>query len=108
MADDVDVMRSKVAYTAIQAHLGELVVQLGRSHALVEDQAWALARTVVDETSTGREAGGTGAGRTRTTRSSRRRVPHKALLTMRLAAVRGRPGDAYVRVGNPLHDPDDP
>ena len=28
--DDVDVMRAKIGYTALQAHLGELVVRLGR------------------------------------------------------------------------------
>ena len=59
--DDEDVLRAKIGYTALQAHLGELVIRLGRSH-LDEDAAWAAVRDVVDEAYAGaRRPGGAGA-----------------------------------------------
>jgi siderophore synthetase component len=83
--DDLDVFRSKIGYTAFQAHLGELVIRLG----LDEDQAWRIVRRVVDESTTGDDH----AFFTAPT------MPHKALVRMRLSG----PGDIYVPVRNPLH-----
>jgi siderophore synthetase component len=104
VADSVDVMRSKVAYTVLQAHLGELVLQLGRSHGLDERLAWADVRSVVDEVFDELAAEPALAERARADHAflTAPTVPHKALLGMRLAAVQGRGGDIYVRVGNPL------
>jgi siderophore synthetase component len=88
-----DVLRAKIGYTAFQAHLGELVIRLGASHGLDEDTAWRVVRAVVDETYDGHgpdHAAFTAA-----------RVPHKALVRMRLAGD----GDRYVPVRNPLHAP---
>jgi len=96
VTDDVDVMRSKVAYTALQAHLAELVLRLAGSHGLDEVAAWSTVRTVVDEV----YAGEGPRGRADHAFLTAPTVPHKALLRMRLAAGRG--GDIYVRVENPL------
>ncbi|HEX6870933.1 MAG TPA: IucA/IucC family protein, partial [Micromonosporaceae bacterium] len=99
VTDDLDVMRAKLAYTALQAHLGEVVVSLTGSHGLAEAPAWAGVRSVVDEVYQrigSADARGDHAFLTAPT------VPHKALLRMRLAAVAGRPGDIYTRVENPL------
>ena len=43
-------LRAKIGYTALQAHLGELVIRLGESHGLDEPAAWRAVRAVVDET----------------------------------------------------------
>jgi D-ornithine---citrate ligase len=83
--DDLDVLRSKIGYTAFQAHLGELVLRLD----LDEAQAWRIVREVVDDVATGDDHAFFTAPR----------MPHKALVRMRLA---GR-GDIYVPVRNPLH-----
>jgi siderophore synthetase component len=48
--DDDQVLRAKIGYTALQAHLGELVIRLGESHDLDEDRAWRTVRAVVDQT----------------------------------------------------------
>lgn len=89
---DPDVLRAKIGYTLFQAHLGELVIRLGQSHALAEDRAWRIVRSVLDEVyeRTGRDdhAAFTAAA-----------VPHKALVRMRLAGA----GDEYLPVHNPLH-----
>jgi len=98
VTDDVDVMRSKVAYTALQAHLAELVLRLAGSHGLDEVAAWSTVRTVVDEV----YAGEGPRGRADHAFLTAPTVPHKALLRMRLAAGRGHGGDIYVRVENPL------
>ena len=97
--DDVDVMRAKLGYTAIQAHLGEVVRGLGPE---VEPRdAWRVVRTVVDEVyaelrrSVGPQADDDHAFLTAPV------VPHKALVRMRLA----RSGDLYVPVPNPLRWP---
>jgi siderophore synthetase component len=98
--DDADVMRSKLAYTALQAHLGELVIQLATSHALDEDAAWRTVRGIVDEVydslrvdrSVTRDAEADHAFLTAPL------VPHKALVRMRLRGS----GDVYVPVRNPL------
>jgi siderophore synthetase component len=109
--DDETVLRSKVGYTALQAHLGELVVRLVESHGLDEAAAWRRVRTVVDEVysdlSTGRGrrgtgevgkgAGGNGEDHAFFTAPT---MPHKALVRMRMAAGSG---DIYVPVDNPLH-----
>ncbi len=101
---DVDVMRAKVAYTALQAHLGEIVVRLVESHGLDEPAAWASVRGVVDEVYDGLGADRTIASQARDDHAflTAPALPHKALLGMRLAAGRGEPGDIYVLVENPL------
>jgi siderophore synthetase component len=104
VADDVDVMRSKVAYTAVQAHLGEIVIRLVESHGLDEPAGWAAIRSIVDEVYAGLAAEPGLAERARADHAflTAPMVPHKALLRMRLAAGRGQGGDLYVQVGNPL------
>jgi D-ornithine---citrate ligase len=102
--DDEDVLRAKVAYTAVQAHLGEIVLRLSQSHGLNELAAWSAVRSIVDEVYDEL------AGDRDLTRRARAdhgfltadTVAHKALLGMRFAATRGDPGDQYVRVENPL------
>jgi siderophore synthetase component len=91
--DDENVLRAKIGYTAFQAHLGELVIRLGRTHGLDEDTAWRTVRAVVDETYDGH-----GTDHAAFTAA---RVPHKALVRMRLDGH----GDQYVQVRNPLHAP---
>jgi len=94
---DAAVLRAKIGYTAFQAHLGELIIRLGESHALDEDAAWRLVRAVVDETYAGLGATAAEDHAAFTART----VPHKALVRMRLAGG----GDEYVPVENPLHAP---
>lgn len=101
VTDDVATMRAKLGYTAFQAHLGELVVSLAGSHGLDEAAAWRAVRQVVDETyqplrADPRYAGDAAADHAAWTAA---RVPHKALVRMRLAGS----GDVYVPVRNPLH-----
>jgi siderophore synthetase component len=88
---DLAVLRSKIGYTAFQAHLGELVIRLGESHGLAEDRAWRIIRAVVDASSAGDDHAFFTAPR----------MPHKALVRMRLAGE----GDLYIPVRNPLHAP---
>ncbi len=104
VTDDVEVMRAKVAYTALQAHLGELVIRLVQSHSLDETAAWSSVRAVVDEVYDNLRADATVADRAADDHAFlvAKTVPHKALLSMRLAAGRGQPGDIYVEVENPL------
>ncbi|MDQ7906160.1 IucA/IucC family protein [Phytohabitans sp. ZYX-F-186] len=100
--DDLYTMRAKLGYTAFQAHLGELVIALTR-HGLDEAAAWRAVREVVDETyeplradpATARAAAADHAAFTAP------RVPHKALVRMRLTGA----GDVYIPVRNPLHAP---
>jgi len=108
--DDPDVMRAKLGYTALQAHLGELVVALAGGHGLDEAAAWREVRSVLDEFR---------ADPADHAFLTAPRVPHKALVRMRLAGApagragrRGtgadRPGgsgDLYLPVHNPLHAP---
>ncbi|HET8657445.1 MAG TPA: IucA/IucC family C-terminal-domain containing protein [Micromonosporaceae bacterium] len=98
---DVDVLRAKVAYTAFQAHLGELVLALRGSHGLDEPAAWRAVRGVVDEAYAGLAGDRAGAGAARADHAflTAPQVPHKALVRMRLAGG----GDCYVPVHNPLH-----
>jgi D-ornithine---citrate ligase len=91
--DDETVLRSKVGYTALQAHLGELVVRLVESHGLDEPAAWRRVRAVVDESYSDLPAEDHGFFTAPT-------MPHKALVRMRMAAGSG---DMYVPVDNPLH-----
>jgi siderophore synthetase component len=100
VADDPDVMRAKLAYTALQAHLGELVIQLAGSHGLDEGAAWRSVRGILDEVygelrrdpAVARDAEADHAFLTAP------EVPHKALVRMRLVGS----GDVYVPVRNPL------
>jgi siderophore synthetase component len=94
-------MRAKVCYTALQAHLGELVVRLVGGHGLDEAAAWRRLRAVLDEVfdplradpACAADAGADHAALTAPY------VPHKALVRMRLAGA----GDVYLPVRNPLH-----
>jgi siderophore synthetase component len=101
---DVDVMRAKLAYTALQANLGEIVIRLVDSHGLDEAAAWSVIRQVIDEVYDGLRADPEVAGRAAQDHAflTAATLPHKALLSMRLAAGRGRAGDLYVQVDNPL------
>jgi siderophore synthetase component len=101
--DDDQVLRAKIGYTALQAHLGELVIRLGESHDLDEDRAWRTVRAVVDQTyaplytdpAVRAAAAADHAALTAPT------VAHKALVRMRLGGT----GDTYLPVRNPLHAP---
>ncbi|MEV6349301.1 IucA/IucC family protein [Actinoplanes sp. NPDC051851] len=86
---EVAVMRAKLGYTAFQAHLGEIILGL----PLNEDEAWRIVRDVVDEVYDQLDAPDDHAAFTAP------RVPHKALVRMRLAGD----GDLYIPVRNPLH-----
>jgi siderophore synthetase component len=102
--DDPDVLLAKLAYTALQANLGELVVRLVGSHALDEPAAWRRVRAVVDQVygelraDPGAPAGVRAAARADHAFLTAPTVPHKALVRMRMAGA----GDAYVPVPNPL------
>ena len=87
---DREVMLSKVAYTAFQAHLGEIVLRLTESHGLDEDRAWEAVRNIVDEVLEGHPDHAFFTAPT---------LPHKALTRMRLEGA----GDIYLPVRNPLH-----
>jgi siderophore synthetase component len=95
-------MRAKLGYTALQAHLSELVVRLVESHGVDERAAWTVVRDAIDgaydamlaDPATARAARSDHAFITAPT------MPHKALLRMRLAPAGG---DIYVPVRNPLH-----
>ena len=89
---DLDVMRAKLGYTAVQAHLGELVLHLGDRYGVAERDAWRAVRAVLAEPCPGAQPQDI-AFLTAPT------VPHKALTRMRLAGK----GDYYVPVHNPLH-----
>jgi D-ornithine---citrate ligase len=98
--EDVDVMRAKLAYTTLQAHVGELVVRLVESHGLDEAAAWRKVRGVVDEVYDELRADPDMAADARADHAflTAPTVPHKALVRMRLAGA----GDIYVPVSNPL------
>ena len=102
VTEKLDVMRAKIAYTALQAHLGEVVLSLGESHALDEASAWTTVRSIVDEIYDDLAVPQARADHAFLTAPT---VPHKALLSMRLRAVAGEPGDHYVAVANPLAAP---
>ncbi|GLZ79193.1 iron transporter [Actinorhabdospora filicis] len=88
--ESLDTMRAKVAYTAFQAHLGEIVRLLAAEFGLPTRESWRLVAAAVAEHAAPEDRefflGPT--------------LPHKALLTMR---VRG-DGDHYVPVRNPMRE----
>ena len=98
--ESVDVLLAKVCYTALQAHLGELVVQLVGSHGLDEAAAWRLVRARVDEAYDELRADQAIAAAARADHAflTAPTVPHKALVRMRLQDA----GDVYVPVKNAL------
>lgn len=91
--DDLDLLRAKLGYTALQAHLGELVIRLEETHGLPEDHAWRIVRDIVDDTYDQLDGHPDHAYFTAPT------IGHKALVRMRLAGE----GDIYLPVSNPLH-----
>jgi siderophore synthetase component len=93
---DADVMRAKLGYTLLQAHLGEVILRLVESHDLDESAAWRAVREVVDEVYD--ELRGWPAAAGDHAFLTAPVMPHKALVRMRL----GGPGDVYVPVRNPL------
>ena len=107
VTDDLEVMLAKVSYTALQAHLGEVILQLAASHGLDETAAWSAVRSIVDDVYAGlaAEPGLTDQARADHAYFTAPTAPHKALLLMRLRAVAGQPGDYYVTVTNPLWRP---
>jgi D-ornithine---citrate ligase len=90
VTDDIDVLRAKVGYTVLQAHLGEVVRLLHQVAGVAPERAWQRVREVLDECAVDR---GDHAFLTAPT------IPHKALVRMRL----GGEGDRYLPVSNPLH-----
>lgn len=94
---DDTVLLSKVAYTALQAHLGEVVLRLVEAAGLDEAAAWARVRVIVDEVYDG--LGGVPAAAADLAFLTAPTIPHKALVRMRVAGT----GDLYVPVDNPLH-----
>ncbi len=95
--DDADVVRAKLGYTAVQSQLGELVRHLVDAYGVDERDAWRRVRAVLDDA----VLDGAGADPADHAFLTAPRVPHKALVRMRLADA----GDRYVPVQNPLHDP---
>lgn len=93
--DDLDVVRAKAGYTALQAHLGEVIARLYDSHRLPEPEAWARVRRIIDGlyADHGWRAGDRAFLIAPT-------MPHKALVRMRLHDR----GDMYVAATNPLHN----
>jgi D-ornithine---citrate ligase len=93
-AADIDEVRAKIGYTALQAHLGELIVRLAAADDLDEAQAWQSVAGIIDEIYAGDrlDAGDRAFFHAPT-------MPHKALVRMRLASS----GDIYVPVRNPMH-----
>jgi D-ornithine---citrate ligase len=98
--DDVDVLRAKLGYTALQAHLGELIRHLANTAGLDEAAAWREVRAVVDEVYGGLRADPALAADAAADLAfwTAPTMPHKALVRMRLAGG----GDRYVPVRNPL------
>lgn len=99
--DDAAVMLAKLGYTALQAHLGELVRHLADTAGLDEAAAWRAVRAVVDEVydDLRRDPGVAADAAADHAFLTAPRMPHKALVRMRLAGT----GDLYVPVPNPLH-----
>ncbi|MDG4766133.1 IucA/IucC family protein [Solwaraspora sp. WMMD406] len=102
VTDDPRVMRAKVGYTALQAHVGEVVVGLVGSHGLDEAAGWRAVRAVVDEVYDGlrSDPGCAGWAAEDHAALTAPMVAHKALVRMRLAGS----GDVYVPVRNPIAD----
>jgi siderophore synthetase component len=98
--DDEGVLLAKVAYTALQAHLGQLVSAL-QPLGLAAYDAWRRVRAVVDEVYAGLAPLVPVAAKADHAFLTAPTVPHKALVRMRLADR----GDIYVPMENPLHEP---
>jgi siderophore synthetase component len=90
---DQDVVRAKFGYTALQAHLGELILRLVHSHGLDERAAWRRVRAIVESVY---DQLALDPGDRRFLLAPT--MPHKALVRMRIADA----GDVYVPVPNPL------
>jgi siderophore synthetase component len=107
VTSDVEEMLAKVCYTALQAHLGEVILQLAASHGLDERAAWSAVRSIVDDVyaELAAEPGLAETARADHAFLTAPTAPHKALLRMRLRAAAGQPGDYYVTVTNPLWRP---
>ena len=107
VTDDVAVLRAKVAYTALQAHLGEIVVGLARWHGADERACWTRVQAVVDRIHAEMAGHAQRVGDVALARDvaadadwlTGPTLPHKALVTMRLHPDGG---DRYVPVPNPL------
>jgi D-ornithine---citrate ligase len=91
--DDQTVVRAKLGYTALQAHLGELILRLIDSHGLDESAAWRRVRDVINAVYD--ELGLDEGDREFLLAPT---MPHKALVRMRIEDA----GDVYVPVPNPL------
>lgn len=98
--DDEGVLMAKVAYTALQAHLGAVIAAL----PLPVDAAWRRVRSIVDDIYADLAAYAPVAAKADHAFLTAPTVPHKALVRMRLAAEHDR-GDIYVPMENPLHEP---
>jgi D-ornithine---citrate ligase len=95
--DDDTILLAKVAYTAFQAHLADVVHALGDPPG-----AWAAIRGVVDGIYDDLAALAPEAAKADHAFFTAPAVPHKALVGMRLDPARG---DIYVPMENPLHEP---
>ncbi|NUR74008.1 MAG: RhbF-like rhizobactin siderophore biosynthesis protein [Hamadaea sp.] len=95
--DDDTVLLAKVAYTAFQAHLSEVVHALGDPPG-----AWTAIRRVVDEIYDDLSSTRPDPAKADHAFLTAPTVPHKALVRMRLDPARG---DIYVPMENPLHEP---
>jgi siderophore synthetase component len=95
--DDDRVLLAKVAYTALQAHLGDVVHALGNPSG-----AWPAIRAAVDEIYDDLAVIAPDAAKADHAFLTAPTVPHKALVRMRLDPARG---DIYVPMENPLHEP---
>jgi siderophore synthetase component len=94
---DEGVLMAKVAYTALQAHLGEIIDALG----IPADNAWPRIRSAVDEIYADLAEYAPVTAKADHAFLTAPTVPHKALVRMRLANQ----GDIYVPMENPLHEP---
>jgi D-ornithine---citrate ligase len=94
---DQDVVRAKLGYTMLQAHLGELISRLVASHGLDERAAWRRIRDVVNDVY---DALNLDEGDRKFLLAPT--MPHKALVRMRMEDR----GDIYVPVPNPLSTDD--
>jgi siderophore synthetase component len=104
VTEDLDVLRAKLGYTALQAHLSEVVLRLMDSHGVAEGAAWSVVRAVIDSEYDAMRADPVTADAARADHAflTAATMPHKALLRMRLTPAAG---DIYLPVRNPLHRP---
>jgi siderophore synthetase component len=97
---DPDALRAKLAYTSLQAHLGELVRHFAVAELLDESTTWRAIRSIVDNVYDDLRADNPHAAADHAFFTAPT-VAHKALVRMRLGGA----GDRYVPVDNPLHRP---